>query len=438
MKPVSIVASAVALALGLAPACRKGDPKPEAATLRVGVVAPFFTTPGEGIRNGVAMAVSEINAAGGVAGKPLQVVEVDDQFSADKATLAYQRLAAEDKVVAVVGFAGSGIFAVMEQLSRFGVPVLGTGVGADKLSEMVARDPQRYGCYFRVMHRSSELAQVTSDFLRGYLHGRLGLTRFAILVEDDIWTKYLRDEWKHAIAQQPGARLVFEDTFSPTTTDFLAIFGRIRASRAEYVLDASSRVSSALYLKAWRQVEGPLIGAVPTGAGTTKYYDEVGPDGTGVFTVGVIPAANNPLTPRAAEWHARYASAYGDAEYTSAYSYDAVYILKDALLRAGDARSEALSQALERTDHVGVMGRYVFDNDHHPRFGEGYRVINMLQYQQPSADGYRVVWPESRASAEFVAPSWWKGATPATPERARTRRPSGARGGQSHEPPAHP
>jgi branched-chain amino acid transport system substrate-binding protein len=393
----------------VASACRQVPREAtEKAPILIGVVAPFFTAPGEGIRHGVAMAVAEINKAGGMDGRQIRVVEVNDEFSPAKATLGYQSLAGQ-KAVAVIGFAGSDVFPVMEQLSRYGVPVIGTGVAADRLTEMVAQDPARYGRFFRVMHRSSELAEVTSGFLRDYLHGQLGLQRFAILVEDDIWTKYMRDEWKKTIASMPGASLVFEDTFSPETTDFASTFRRIASSRAEYVLDASSRVSSALYLKRWAELKGPLIGAIPTGAGTHKYYEEVGPGGTGVCTVGVIPAANNPLTTKAAAWHQAYVSRFGDPEYTSAYSYDAVYVLKAALERAKNTDPEALSAELAKTDYVGVMGRYQFEPNHHPKFGPGFRAINVYQYQQPEPEGYRVIWPRERAVAAFVAPSWWKG-----------------------------
>jgi len=390
--------------------CRPpSEDEAEQSPIVVGVVAPFFTTPGEGIRHGVALAVAEINSAGGVSGRLLKIVEVNDEFSPAKATLAYQSLAGQQHAVAVLGFAGSNVFPVMEQLSRYGVPVLGTGVGADRLTEMVGQDPARYGRFFRVMHRSSELALVTSSFLRDYLHGQLGLQRFAILVEDDIWTKAMRDEWKKTIAATPGMRLVFEDTFSPETSDFAATFRRIAGSGAEYVLDASSRVPSALYLKRWSELKGPLIGAIPTGAGTRKYYEEVGPSGTGVCTVGVIPAANNPLTDKAAAWHKAYVGRFGDPEYTSAYSYDAVYILKDALERVGKTDPEALSAELAKTDHSGVMGRYQFESNHHPKFGPGFRVINIYQYQRPEPDGYRVIWPKERAVAEFATPAWWKG-----------------------------
>lgn len=372
----------------------------------IGVVAPFFSTPGEGIRHGAAMAVAEINAAGGVNGRPLRIVEFDDQFSSPKAVEGYQWLAGSQHVAAVVGFAGSGVFAAMEQQARYGVPIVCTGVGADRLTEMVRDDPSRYGRTFRVMHRSSELADVTTGFIRDFLVGELHLSRFAIMVEDDVWTKYLSDRWRVAV-REAGGTVVFDDVFSSQTTDFAALLSRVRAADAEYILDASSKVPSALYLKRWAEMKGPLIGAVPTGAGTKKYFDEIGPAGIGVNSVGTIPSEWNPLTNRAAVWHRQYTTKYGDPEYTSAYSYDAVFLLRDAIVRAGGTEPAALVKALEQSDLQGVAGRYQFGPDHHPRFGEGFRVINMLQYQLPDANGYRVIWPRERSTATFMFPSWY-------------------------------
>ncbi|HWS70852.1 MAG TPA: ABC transporter substrate-binding protein, partial [Thermoanaerobaculia bacterium] len=169
---------AIIVVAGVLTSCAQPETaKPASAAtgpIKVGVIAPFHTTPGDGIRNGVAMAVAEINAAGGVSGRKLEVVAVDDEFSQDKAVRAYQTLAGSDHVVAVIGVAGSGIFPIMEQLSRYRVPMIGTGVGADRLTQMVHENPSRYGYFFRVMHRSSELAEVTSDFLAGCLYKREG------------------------------------------------------------------------------------------------------------------------------------------------------------------------------------------------------------------------------------------------------------------------
>jgi branched-chain amino acid transport system substrate-binding protein len=393
-------------------------PGAAASPIKIGVIAPFHTTPGDGIRNGAAMAVAEINAAGGIRGRKLEIVAVDDEFSQDKAVRAYQNLAGSDHVVAVIGTAGSGIFPIMEQLSRYQVPMIATGVGADRLTEMVKENPARYGYFFRVMHRSSEMANVTSDFLAGCLYKREGIRKFAILVEDDIWTKYLRDEWKKTIASLPGASLVYETSFSATTSDFGPIFSRIQGAGAEYVLDASSRVPASTYLKRWAELKGPMIGAVPTGAGSRKYYEEIGPSGVTVCTIGAIPSPNNPTTPRATEWWTSYVKGYGEPEYTSAYSYDAVYALKQAIEQAG-TDATALRTALEKVDLNGVSGRIVFDADHQARYGPGYRVLNMLQYQVPNEPyGYRVVWPESRAVAKLMRPAWFKGGSAAAPAPA--------------------
>jgi len=397
----------------------KQGPGPAPSTIKIGVIAPFHTTPGDGIRNGVAMAVDEINAAGGVKGSKLEVVAVDDAFSQDKAVRAYQSLATSDHVVAVIGAAGSGVFPIMEQLSRYEVPMIGTGVGADRLTEMVKENRDRYGYFFRVMHRSSEMGQVTSDFLAGCLYKEQGIRKFAILAEDDIWTKYLRDEWRSTIKSLPGASLVYETTFSAETNDFAPIFAQIRSSGAEYVLDASSRVPASTYLKRWAELKGPMIGAVPTGAGSRKYYEEIGPSGTTVCTIGTIPSPNNPTTPRATEWWTKYTRSYGEPEYTSAYSYDAVYVLKQAIERAGTTNAPALRSALEKADIQGVTGRIAFDDAHQARYGDGFRVLNMLQYQLANDPyGYRVVWPQSRAVAALMRPAWFKGGARTAPAAA--------------------
>lgn len=372
----------------------------------IGVLAPFGTTPGEGIRNGVAMAVDEINRAGGVEGRPLAVSEIDTAFTVEKAVAGYQQLAGPGGAAAVVGIAGDGIFAVMEQLAEFRTPMLGTGVAADRLTAMVAEQPEKYRWYFRVMHRSGELADVTSRFARDYLHGELGMRRFAILVENAVWTEALRASWEETVRRTPGMELVYSDSFSSETSDFQPIFSRIRASRAEYVLDASSKVEATQYLKQWAAVEGPPIGAVPTGAGTRRYYDQIGERGLSVCSVSTIPDEINRATGRSADWWRAYRRRYGDPEYTSAYSYDAVYLVKQAIERAGTTEGEALVEALEAADHLGAAARWTFGSDHHPRYGPGYRTIPMIQYHRPDPFGYRIIWPPDRAQGEFVFPAW--------------------------------
>jgi branched-chain amino acid transport system substrate-binding protein len=393
--------AALTVIVGLVAGCgTEGPASPE--TVRFGVLAPFNTQPGEGIRNGVAMAVAEINAAGGVNGVPLEAIEINDEYSAEKASRGYQRLAGREGVVAVLGVAGDGIFPIMEQLERYRVPMITTGTGSDRLTELVAENPDRYRWFFRVMHKSSELGEATADFAVRCLAEQHGLRKFAILVEDDIWTKYIRDIWAERLGESPGTEVVFSDTFSSQTKDFGVLFQQIVKAKADYILDACSRVDATTYLKRWAAIDGPPIGAIPTGAGTERYYDLIGNEGLLVSSVATLPSPENPLTEKSAEWWQRYYAAYGDTAYTSGYSYDATHILAAALARATGPDADSLIAALEETDHAGVVARWAFGPDHHPRYGTDYRVIPIMQYQEPGPRGYRVVWPPERANAEYI------------------------------------
>ncbi|HEX3552403.1 MAG TPA: ABC transporter substrate-binding protein [Thermoanaerobaculia bacterium] len=397
-------AAGLALACAISLAGCSGPNTAKTGPIRIGVIAPFNTQPGEGIRNGVKMAVAEINKAGGVNGRALEVVEIDDEYSSEKASQAYQRLAGRDQVAAVLGVASDGIFPIMEQLSRYKVPMITTGAGSDRLTDMVAKDPAKYRWFFRVMHASSELGNVTADFAIRCLAAKHGLKRFAIMVEDDIWTSYVRDIWTKRLSENPGTEVVFSQKFGAETKDFTVLFQQIAAAKADYILDASSRVDATSYLKRWAALNGPPIGAIPTGAGTKRYYDLLGDQGLYVSVVATLPSPENPLTPKSAPWWNAYYPAYGDPAYTSGYSYDAVYIFADAVRRAATTEADALVKSLESTDYTGVSAKWAFEPNHQSKFGEGYREIPIMQYVEPGPRGFKVIWPPSRAARDWQPP----------------------------------
>jgi branched-chain amino acid transport system substrate-binding protein len=120
--------------------------------------------------------------------------------------------------------------------------------------------------------------------------------------------------------------------------------------------------------------------------------------------VATIPSPENPLTDRSAAWWEKYNKQFRDPAYTSGYSYDAAYILADAIKRAGGADVDKLIATLEQTDYKGVTARWTFGPDHHPRYGQGYREIPVIQYTEPDPRGFKVIWPEHRAAAEYQRP----------------------------------
>ncbi len=395
------------LLLAVLTACRDdGSPTDAPEPIKIGVLAAFNTPNGDGIRNGIAMAVEEINAAGGVGGRLLDVTAFNTEDSAEKAVSGYQRLAGLDRVDVVIGLATSAAFGVLPQLQSYKVPVLCTGAGADRLTELVAESYAERRYFFRVMHRSSELGEAVEDYFVNYLHAELGFHRFAIMVEDDIWTKTIRESWEKKIAETPGMELVYSEAFSGSTQDFVPMLSEILKAEPDYILDATSAVNATTYIKQWAELEGPPLGAIPTGAGTKRYYDELGDRGQGVASISNIPSEINALTPLAKAWRERYGEKYGYPEYTSAYSYDAVFLFKAAVEKGGGTQVDTLIKALEEIRHDGVVGTWQFGEGHHPRFGPGFRRIPIIQYDRPGEDGFHVIWPKEFANGSFTYPLW--------------------------------
>jgi branched-chain amino acid transport system substrate-binding protein len=100
-----------------------------------------------------------------------------------------------------------------------------------------------------------------------------------------------------------------------------------------------------------------------------------------------------------------------DGGHGEAPSYDAVYILKEAIERAGTLNPDAVVAALEKTDYHGVMGRTKFDNGHQVVFGmDPKEAAVVAAFQWSDKGGRTVVFPESIAEGKIQLPIGLKSA----------------------------
>jgi branched-chain amino acid transport system substrate-binding protein len=98
--------------------------------------------------------------------------------------------------------------------------------------------------------------------------------------------------------------------------------------------------------------------------------------------------------------------------YGAASSYTAVYVLKDAIERAGTLEADSLAAALERTDLVSVYGRIRFDpRDHQVRASYDPREGAVSSWFQWQGGRRVVVWPPTIAKGEVAVPPWMAGGT---------------------------
>jgi len=377
-----------------------------AEDIKIGVIAPFNTPAGEGLLNAAKMAAEEINAAGGIDGKQIELVLANDEYKPEVGANAYKRLALSDKAVAVVGTASSGVaMAIVDQMARYKVPFLTTGAASNQLSERVSSDYDKTKYFFRVMHSSEDMGVALGDWAINFLHKEKGYSRAGLLVEDALWTRGIVEILKKDL-ENAGVTIAIEEKFDHETKDFKPSFAKITNAKVDYILDISSQVDGAIYAKQWAELNGPPMSGINASGTSSRFWKDT--DQKAVGHANLIQGSyRTSLTPKTIEWFDRYVDTWKvSPDYTSGYTYDAIYILKDAIERAKDLKPDALVKALEQTDYVGVSARWVFEDDHNSKFGSGYRVMGMFQWRQ---DGSReVVWPPEVKTGEFILPPWVK------------------------------
>jgi len=375
-------------------------------TVKIGVIAPFNTPPGEGLLNAVKMAAEDINAAGGIGGKRLELVIANDEYKPDIGANAYKKLVLSDKVVAVLGTASSGVsLGIVDQMARYKVPMISTGAASLKLSDKVVKDYGKYKYWFRVMHTTDNIARSVGDFVVNYLFKQKKFDKAAILSENAVWTSGVLPIIKKLMTDA-GVKIVSEEKFDLDTKDFKPLLAKVRGSGAQYIIDFSSHVDGAIYVKQWGELKGlPMVGLNASGTSSRFFKDT---DGNAVSHADLIQGSYRAaLTPKTIEWYDRYVKKWEvSPDYTSGYTYDALHILKAAIESAGSTDPDKLVAALEATDHPGVSARWVFGKDHNSKFGPGYRVMGMTQWRE---GGKReVIWPTSFKTGDFQMPPWAK------------------------------
>ena len=204
--------------------------------------------------------------------------------------------------------------------------------------------------------------------------------------------------------KEKGLEVVYSEFFDTETKDFTTILTKIMNAKAHYIYEVSAHVDGSIYIKQWYDLKGPMIGGVSGTSATDRYWQDSA--GKAVSETNLCMGAAPVLyTNKSKAYYERYQKSFNAASaYPGGYTYDAFYVYKAAVEKAGTTDSDKVVQALEKTDWVGVAGRWVFDDHHNSIYGEGYRQLPMVQFQK---DGSReVVWPKNLATAEFFVLPW--------------------------------
>jgi len=306
---------------------------------------------------GSKLAVKEINAAGGVLGKNIDYILYDGKTdSATNGSIATQ-LVNSDKVVAIVGNTDSdSALAIGPIAQKAGIPYLTAGATSPKL-------PDQVGSYmFLEPFGDNVQAAAGAEFMYNELNCK---TAWLLWDKGTEYTTLLAKYWKERY-EELGGKILLEDTYSQGDTDFSAQIARLRTLNPQ---------PDGLYIAALQASDGGTIAKQLRDAGVIQPI--VGGDGwDGPELVGVGgKAAENVYftthalanaergTPKMKAFIEAYKKEYG-AEPESAFAalgYDAIYLMADAIKRAGSTDSEAIRKALSETEGFqGITGTITY------------------------------------------------------------------------------
>jgi branched-chain amino acid transport system substrate-binding protein len=373
--------------------------------VRIGVMAKFAQINGAAILNGATLATEEINAAGGVKGRKVELITYDDQGSASDAVLAFQRAVKQDKVQAIVGtFLSEIAIALTPWAARLKVPYIITGAGADQVGLLVKQNYPAYKYVFRSILPASSTARGVCESMGDIGVKQLGYGSAVLMTEDAAWTRSY-DEFLKTCLPSVGLKIVDSIKVATDTSDFTPIFQKIESAKPNVIVTGVGIIGNKPVVQ-WHNQQVPLLMmGYNAQAGASAFWKETSGATNGVVTF-TAASEDSPLTPKTVPFAKAYLARFNTTAAAHSFAtYDAIYLLKDAIERSGTTDADPLTDALEKADYVGASGRIVFQGPDDPlthdmKYGNGFVTGVSIQWQE----GKQVtVWPPNAATGKVVS-----------------------------------
>jgi len=373
------------------------------------------------------LAVKEINEAGGVnvggTKRPFKIEIIDTRdlepgVPVSEALLAVEKLILEKKADFIMGgpIRSEAGLAAMDLLSKHKkISILTTGVLTPAYHKRVAKEYDKYKYLFRISGEAVWIAMGEQIPALVEIGEKFNLNSVYIMIQDVAHARAFGDIFAKTMAKKGWTVVGGKPEIYPTgATDFSMGLLKARREKAQVIIICMDMPESSILLKQWYDMKVPALpfGSIIAAAEQPGFWKAT--EGKGAYALAnVVNAGNAPSN--ATDWTMKFVNAYEKMwglepeGYGTSSSYMGVYVLRDAIEKAGTLNSDAVVTALEKTDLMGVYGRIRFDPKSHQVIpsldpNEG-AVGTIFQWQ----DGKRVVvFPKSIAMGEIKLPPWMK------------------------------
>ena len=358
----SLVLGALGLVLPLAA---------HADTIKIGLMCPLtgsWASEGQDMKQIVSLLADEVNAAGGINGRQLELVVEDDGGDPRTAALAAQKLAIAG-VSAVIGTYGSAVTeAAQSILDESEILHIATGATSVRLTE------KGMEYFFRTSPRDDEQGRVAAQYIKN-----LGYGKIAIVHDNSSYSKGLAEETR-AVLEEEGVQVVFFDALTPKERDYSPILTRLRAAEPDLFFYPGYYPEAGLLLRQKKEMgwNVPMMGG--DAANNTDLVKIAGKDAAKGYFFISPPSAHDFDTPEAKDFFSRYKAQYNSlpSSVWSVLAGDAFKVIVAALQAGTDANPEAVAKYLKKDlkEYPGLTGKLGF-NEKGDRIGDLYKVYEV-------------------------------------------------------------
>jgi len=304
---------------------------------------------GLGMKMGLEAAFAEINKAGGVKGRKLELKSVDDGYEPTKSIEAVKKLLEEDKVFAIAGAVGTPTAVATQPIATAaGAPFIGAFTGAEFL-----REPHKP----LVLNIRASYFQETEAMVE-HLTKDLGASKIAIMYQDDAFGQAGLAGVKKALDKRQ-MQLAGEGTFERNTVAVKTALLAIKKAEPHAVIMISPYKPAAEFIKLAKQIKLDVTFVNISFVGSDALAKELGPVGAGVVITQVVPFPKDAAIPVVGRYQASLKASAPDAQpgFVSLEGYLVGRAIIAALEKVnGDPTRQALIEAVQKIGTFDLGG----------------------------------------------------------------------------------
>ena len=375
-------------------------------TIKIGVSGPYTggsSSMGVSMRDGVRLAADEINKAGGVLGKKIQLIERDDEAKNERGVQIAQELINKEQVVATVGFINTGVAQAAQRFYQEAkIPVMNNVATGSIITQQFKAPEYTENYIFRnAAHDSIQAPMIVEEAVV-----RRGFKKVAILADSTNYGQLGLSDLEKALASK-NIKAVAVEKFNIKDIDMTAQLLKAKEAGAEVILTYGigpelAQIANGMTKLGWKV---PMIGSWTLSM--ANFIDNAGQGGQGARMPQTF--IQEPNTVKRKAFIDAYIKSFKpknnriDSPVSAAQAYDSIYLLTAAIKQAGSTNGVKIKEALEnlQTKVEGVVTVYdhPYTKDDHeaitaniPVFGEvkSGRVVYAYQEDQDKGADLRL------------------------------------------------